>query len=60
MTTRTAEQIEKELKELTASKKELESKITSLNHELYQIRSNQIKKLLVKTMRIDGMKILIN
>ena len=40
MTTKTAEQIEAELNELTASKKELESKITSLNHELFQINSN--------------------
>ena len=43
MTDKTAEQIKTELKELTASKKELESKITSLNHELYQIKSNAEK-----------------
>lgn len=44
MTAKTAEQIKTELKELTASKKELESKITSLNHELYQIKSNAEKE----------------
>lgn len=40
MTIKTAEQIEAELNELTASKEELESKISSLNHELFQINSN--------------------
>ena len=40
MTAKTAEQIEAELNELTSSKKELESKIASLNHELFQINSN--------------------
>lgn len=39
MATKTAEQIAQELKELTASKKELESKISSLNHELFKISS---------------------
>lgn len=40
MTAKTAERIEAELNELAASKKELESKIASLNHELFQINSN--------------------
>lgn len=41
MTSKTAEQIETELKELSESKKELESKISSLNRELCQIKSKE-------------------
>lgn len=43
MTAKTAEQIETELKELKGSKKDLESKIASLNRELSQIKSNAEK-----------------
>lgn len=43
MTAKTAEQIETELKELTASKKELESKIASLNQDLFKIKSDEEK-----------------
>lgn len=39
MAAKTAEQIAQELKELTASKEEIESKISSLNHELFKISS---------------------
>ena len=44
MTAKTAEQIETELKELTTSKKELESKIASLNQDLFKIKSDEEKR----------------
>lgn len=43
MTAKTVKQIETELKELKCSKKDLESKIASLNRELSQIKSNAEK-----------------
>lgn len=43
MTSKTAEQIESELKELKESKRDLESKIASLNHDLFKIKSDEEK-----------------
>ena len=43
MTNKTAEQIESELKELKESKRDLESKIASLNHDLFKIKSDEEK-----------------
>ena len=58
MTAKTAEQIETELKELTASKKELESKIASLNQDLFKIKSDEEKDRQIS--KIAGTKMLIN